>query len=945
MDTHPTPEILRDYRDGQLSADEGTCIEDHLDGCEPCAAGFGALLAEHPPGTFARQGGPPRPLAPPPDLEEVLIQLGAPAGRGSGPGTGLLPVLDNYEILEEVGHGAMGVVYRALDLAAQRIVAIKTIAARQFPSHEARQRFHSEAEALARLGASTDGVVQVFAHGNCRGLDFISMEYVAGGSLDGRLADLIRQPGDAARIVAEVAEAAGRLHHEGLIHRDIKPANILLQAPPGEAAAPTALERCIPLLTDFGLVKHVGDSGDTRTGEILGTPGFLAPEMIRSSKDATPAADIYSLGATLYACLTGAPPFKAATPFDTLKRVESDDPTSPARLNRASPLPLQWICLKCLEKNPARRYPRAADLAADLRRFLNGEAVEAGPPAWWMQTFRWIRANPRKVAVALGVGVVLLVLAGVALLWGAREAERRAAAEKLAESEQTAAHEARVAVARERARRGDWIRALRDYDAAIQDHRADALRLRVERLVGFFALNRTTDLIAELDALGSGELGDLAAQVKLIRGAWFLCSDRQQQAGRDLVREALETRQHLFSPADALFAEALVAERVGQTIRLLRRATEKDPLHYLATSTLAVALAAVGEREEALRHIRFLRGIFPFSPMPDCAEALLSLLECDRAALKKKLAALAGKLPPDRQPLIARMEEFLLLIIDLQEISERLGAGQGWSGFSELPRAMRLLSQAKKAGGLPNLEPLGLPVPIIGLVQRRFLDIFSAYLEVGPALKLGLAQPKVLPRLEALNEDYPDAGLLLLTAAVRLRLAVVPVNRGDLPNARKEIEIAAELSARAVQAPRLLPHSSVPYMARGLGAVADVSILKLVRRPDPVHLRRFRESLHLLVSEGHDWEKLRQRLIGLVIQMLTAPLTRQQCIDWGMDTPAGGKAFADRRRNLVALGGALLDDWALDEPNNPVLAQLRKDLATATAASGLVENRSPVPKK
>ena len=160
---------------------------------------------------------------------------------------------------------------------------------------------------MMKLGPCAAGVVKVYDHGTCRGRHFICMEYVPGGTLSAYLPRLFYHPAEAARIVAEVAEAAHGLHQQGLIHRDVKPANILVQPPAGAAVEDFPLTEAVPLLTDFGLVKRLENSGATRTGEILGTPDYMAPEMIRSSKDAAPAADVYSPGATLYACLTMRP--------------------------------------------------------------------------------------------------------------------------------------------------------------------------------------------------------------------------------------------------------------------------------------------------------------------------------------------------------------------------------------------------------------------------------------------------------------------------------------------------------------------------------------------------------------------------------------------------------------------------------------------------------------
>jgi hypothetical protein len=483
----------------------------------------------------------------------------------------------------------------------------------------------------------------------------------------------------------------------------------------------------------------------------------------------------------------------------------------------------------------------------------------------------------------------------------------------------------------------------------------------VERLVGFFALNRSANLIDELDALGRTELGDLAAQVKLIRAAWLLCDFDRQGEGRALAREALAERQHLFSPADVALAEAFAAEKVGQAIAALRRAVEADPLHYLAVSSLAVALAVVGDRDEAARQARFLRGVFPYSPTGDFVDAVLAFLEGDREGLNKALAKVAEKLPPDRQPAVQSLEEFLSAVGEVRDLTIRYSAGEEL----DLARAARLLQKAGQLGRLPNAAPLGLPVPAISLAFRRLLEIFAAYADMGqqvmkgpatPAqrlldiISLGMRKPAqdmptLLRRLEAFNDDYPDAAMLLMTAILHLRMSVDPVNRGDVAAAREQFEAAAKLCALAGKAPNIVPRSPINFLANGLGVLADLGVLKLVRQPEGVHLQRMREGLFVLVSQGGKWQKHRQALIEFCVQLTTAPLTREQCSDWNLSDPAGQAAFDKRKQDLAALVRALLDNWSIDEADNPAIPRLREALAKWAASSGIVEDRRGPPKK
>jgi serine/threonine-protein kinase len=269
-------------------------------------------------------------------------------------------------LLGELGRGSMGVVYRARQLSLNRLVALKVILAGAHATAEERARFRREAAAVARL--QHGHIVQVFEVGEHQGLPFFSLELCPGGGLDGKLNGTPLPPAEAAALVETLARAAHAAHQKGVVHRDLKPANVLLA------------EDGTPKIADFGLARKLDEAGQTRTGAVLGTPSYMAPEQARGKgHEAGPAVDTYALGAVLYECLTGRPPFRAATTAETLLQVISDDPVPPSRLAPATPRDLETVCLKCLHKEPSRRYASALDLAEDLRRFLAGEPVRARP--------------------------------------------------------------------------------------------------------------------------------------------------------------------------------------------------------------------------------------------------------------------------------------------------------------------------------------------------------------------------------------------------------------------------------------------------------------------------------------------------------------------------------------------------------------------------------------
>ena len=305
-------------------------------------------------------------------------------------------VVPGYELLGELGRGGMGVVYRARQLALDRVVALKMLLR---PVNEAEAedyaRFTREALAVASLNHS--GIVQIYELGRHGDRPFIAMELVEGGNLSERLAGVPQPPQQAAALVARLADAVQAAHRQQIIHRDLKPANILV------AADGT------PKITDFGLAKRLDVESTESVGKFLGTASYAAPEQaLGRLHEVGPATDVYGLGAILYEMLTGRPPFRAASTWETLQQVVGNDPVSPSCL-AAVPRDLETICLKAMAKEPARRYPTAADLAADLRRFVDGEPIQARPVGVTEKLWRRVRRNP----ALFGLTVVVILLGGM----------------------------------------------------------------------------------------------------------------------------------------------------------------------------------------------------------------------------------------------------------------------------------------------------------------------------------------------------------------------------------------------------------------------------------------------------------------------------------------------------------------------------------------------------
>jgi serine/threonine-protein kinase len=328
----------------------------------------------------------PSPEAPTPQLAE-----------GVGP-----PQIPGYEVEAVLGRGGMGIVFRARHLRLNRRVALKMALGCAYCGPRELERFQREAEAVARL--RHPNLVQIYDIGDADGRPYFTMEYVEGGSLSQKLADTPQPARQAAQLVATLAGAMQEAHATGIIHRDLKPANILLTADG------------TPKISDFGLARVEDGARLTQTGVPVGTPSYMAPEQAQGQRDGVgPAVDVYALGAILYELLTGRAPFRAETVAATLQQVLAEEPVRPSRLNPRVPRDLETICLKCLQKEPGRRYRAAADLAADLERFLKHEPIQARPPGRLERCLRWVRRRP--AAAGLLAAVVLLVAAGAVGAW------------------------------------------------------------------------------------------------------------------------------------------------------------------------------------------------------------------------------------------------------------------------------------------------------------------------------------------------------------------------------------------------------------------------------------------------------------------------------------------------------------------------------------------------
>jgi serine/threonine-protein kinase len=501
-----------------------------------------------------------------------------------------------YKILRVLGQGGMGVVYKARQRGLKRIVALKMISA---PGHHGRAdlaRFRSEAVAVADL--QHPSIVQIYEVGEDSGSPFFSLEYVSGGSLARKISGTPQPPRDAAQLVHALADGMEYAHQRGIIHRDLKPANILLTKA-GE-----------PKISDFGLVKRLeDDSGQTQSGSILGSPSYTSPEQAEGkNKEIGPGSDVYALGGILYEMMTGRPPFRAASVLDTLQQVRTQDPIAPSQFQPKVPRDLETICLKCLQKDPTKRYTSAALLGEDLRRFLAGESILARPVTRPELVWRWCRRNPRVAALAGTVAFLIVAWTATStFLFRLARANEQAAMTNAATASQNATiarHNAREAESHARDAMANAEMAKRNAErASANETRAKAQ----ERLAQTIA----QDAIAQMIRLGEQVMRRLNDKHDPARAEaeWLRLRD-------DLLamfeKEAIPLAQRIEGQGISPFAQAALHQRLGDLFRKLgqfddarrefqqaydrtARVAQDQPNNDVARANLGVMLLRLGE--------------------------------------------------------------------------------------------------------------------------------------------------------------------------------------------------------------------------------------------------------------------------------------------------------------------------------------------------------------
>ena len=524
-----------------------------------------------------------------------IATLDGDVASGHDRKAGSLRTFGDYELLHELARGGMGVVYKARQKKLNRIVALKMILTGQLASQDEVLRFYTEAEAAANLDHA--GIVPIYEVGQHDGQHFFSMGYIEGESLADKVKEGPLPPREAAEVTQQVAEAIAYAHQQGVIHRDLKPANVLLKSsresraasreqPVSSSASQLSTLDFQPMVTDFGLAKQVeGDSGLTATGQILGTPGFMPPEQAAGETDKIgPAADIYSLGAILYNLLTGRAPFQSASVMDTLVAVLEQEPVAPRQLNAALDQDLETICLKCLEKDPSRRYQTAEDLVNELGRYLKGEPINARPISTTVRVWRWCRRN-RLATVTMSATLLLCLISG---LWGIEQyrEKRLASVQVLLDEGRFAldAHDFKYAKDRFEKARSNAI--LSEFaELAVE---AEALFASAEE--------RRIDEIVANQQLATAEIATLLAKDD-VAGALIRMHE---------VEESLENLEHtaateLREEVQRLLELMDVSVDTDEALQQLTKYFDSDPELALRKLTSAIRLSGISPSSSFLR--------------------------------------------------------------------------------------------------------------------------------------------------------------------------------------------------------------------------------------------------------------------------------------------------------------------------------------------------------
>jgi serine/threonine protein kinase len=542
------------------------------------------------------------------------------------------------DILDELGHGAMGAVFRAVQIRLQRTVALKVMLNRQGSGQLETACFLAEGEAMAAV--RHPNVVQVYDCGEHDGKPYLTMELLTGGTLKERLKAGRLHPQVAANLLEKLARGVHAVHQKGIVHRDLKPGNVLFDADG------------TPKVADFGLAKRENSEDAVASGDQVGTPAYMCPEQARGqSKFVGPTADVWSLGVVLYECLTGQRPFNGKTPLDVMHQIIQENP---ARLSSHAVVPpdLERVCMKCLAKNPADRYQSAEDLAEDLKAFCEWRSVSVRPVPKSVEMCRWTARNPVSAGLVIAVLVGLVASAGFFHQWQvAAEAEGRwLRSERNSVIGKMELESMRQLVRAEQASQsGDASTAIAAYDAA---ERAGAIltdEQRIDRVSQLFEIS-SPDLREYLDAV------EPASLAPLLRGKWHILNGAEL-LNRDEAGAVAELKLGLdlvpVESADAYYAKALLETDAEKSLMLLELTIAANPTAQQPRLADLLIRFLLGRHHEVIHRVKSIRLLAPENPQIALLQYLSQNARREKGDIKRTLAALRTTTQTDRIDLAA----------------------------------------------------------------------------------------------------------------------------------------------------------------------------------------------------------------------------------------------------------------------------------------------------
>jgi serine/threonine-protein kinase len=627
-----------------------------------------------------------------PELEDFVETINHVGPSGSAAQSGAVgKVIGDYEVLQELGRGGMGVVYKARHRILKRTVALKMILAGTHSTGAALQRFLAEARAVAHL--QHPGIVQIFDMGQHEGLPWFSLEFVDGPDLQKALNSKPRDARSAAALVETICRTMQYAHTHGILHRDLKPANILLDSNGN------------PKVTDFGLAKEVDNenSAATRDGTIMGSPSYMPPEQARGKiAEVTAKSDQYSMGAVLYQMLTARPPFITDRPLETVMQVINNEPVTPRQLQPAIPADLETICLKSLQKDPAQRYDSCEAMADDLRRFLNGEPILARPVSRLQRAWRWCRRNPKIAIPSAAAGFSICLTAIIASwAWAATSAQAR----------QIADEKKNVEVQRDEA---DRQRAIANQQRQMAEEKEEIARkqalLALQNIQ--FVLTQTDGTLKQRPGMNDLRITILEAVSKKwneldvelaggIRGEAIptLMAIRHQIAVSLYELDQLEKANAEFTSLYNLSAERIATKGRTDSARINRAkiATLWAPVRNRLENNPEASLSLLTEAESLVRECLSDPRPEPNSPSPeDIRETLAAILQNKGVDLLRQ-----GKMTETQ----ACFSEGLALMAEvLRSIRSAPGFDQLSADEKDTRTAARQISHDKAAVGLAYLN-------------------------------------------------------------------------------------------------------------------------------------------------------------------------------------------------------------------------------------------------